>query len=390
MQPTASNSQDMHNRNLFQAKNNYLPINDHPTQGHQQPENPNQAANLTVDSTSNQIQENLNTKTDQTQTNKTEIKTNIEEMSLNELKEECRRRKLGVTGNKQKLIERIKSSMALPSHPQLNGVKSPDSGVNMDSSCSFGSKDQNLNNSVSNQKLKQTVNATRVGEQNIQKQPDTTTSSLDDFFNFLDIETLGADKKAEASKDQNSEHQVKLETSASKNTDNLSETKATLEMSLKNSAELLKQLSSIGQIEQMHQLESQMRESMQLIEKLKSASGNNNCGQQLMQPNACEVGNNFFQTINSYPNKLKTVTSIPSDLKQLGVGDGHETNSQNFQPNSSNNSHNLSYNQIQFSSQVHLKDKQDIPFNGKNVIWLLFKGPVHFIEIDFFMEIFFS
>lgn len=286
-------------------------------------------------------------------------------MSLNELKEECRRRKLGVTGNKQKLIERIKSSMALPSHPQLNGVKSPDSGVNMDSSSSYGTNDQNLNNSASNQKLKQTVNATRVGEQNVQKQPETTTSSLDDFFNFLDIETLGADKKAEASKDQ---AQVKLEPSASKNTDNLSETKATLEMSLKNSAELLKQLSSIGQIEQMHQLESQMRESMQLIEKLKSASGNNNCSQQLVQPSTCEVGNNFFQTINTYPNKLKTVTSIPSDLKQLGAGDGHESNAQNFQPNSSNNSHNLSYNQIQFSSQVHLKDNQDIPFNGKDVI----------------------
>jgi len=62
------------------------------------------------------------------------IGPNIEEMSLNELKEECRRRKLLVTGNKQKLIDRIRTSMT---SQLLNGVKSPDSGVNMDSSPNF-------------------------------------------------------------------------------------------------------------------------------------------------------------------------------------------------------------------------------------------------------------
>jgi len=47
------------------------------------------------------------------------IGPNIEEMSLNELKEECRRRKLLVTGNKQKLIDRIRTSMT---SQLLNGV----------------------------------------------------------------------------------------------------------------------------------------------------------------------------------------------------------------------------------------------------------------------------
>ncbi len=59
---------------------------------------------------------------------------NIEEMSLNELKEECRRRKLLVTGNKQKLIDRIRTSR---NSYHINGVKSPDSGVYMDSSPSL-------------------------------------------------------------------------------------------------------------------------------------------------------------------------------------------------------------------------------------------------------------
>ena len=65
--------------------------------------------------------------------------TNIEDMSLSVLKEECRRRKLLVTGNKQKLIDRIRASSVSLLTSQVNGVKSPDSGVNMDSSPSFTS-----------------------------------------------------------------------------------------------------------------------------------------------------------------------------------------------------------------------------------------------------------
>ncbi len=75
--------------------------------------------------------------------------TNIEDMTMSELKEECRRRRLHVTGNKPKLIERIKMNsnnvkLPTPESSSQNGyhdttqslqlVKSPDSGVNMDGS----------------------------------------------------------------------------------------------------------------------------------------------------------------------------------------------------------------------------------------------------------------
>ena len=65
----------------------------------------------------------------------------LEEMSVNQLREECARRKLPKNGVKQKLIDRLKSNLM---HQQTNGaaaaavtVKSPDSGINMDSSPSF-------------------------------------------------------------------------------------------------------------------------------------------------------------------------------------------------------------------------------------------------------------
>lgn len=61
-------------------------------------------------------------------------------------------------------------------------------------------------------------------------------------------------------------------TPSSSEENNLTKTAATLEMSLKNSAEILKQLSSVGNIEDLHKLERQMQESMQLIEKLKSTA----------------------------------------------------------------------------------------------------------------------
>ena len=174
--------------------------------------------------------------------------------------------------------------------------------------------------------------------------------------------------------------QTKQMCEALRNADNLSETKATLEISLKNSAELLKQLSSIGQIEQMHQLETQMRESMQLIEKLKSASGSQQMEQQQLvnspttttTTTAVAAASSFFQTINTYPNKLKTVTSIPSDLKQLEAA-GHEVNAHGFHPSGSSA---LGYNQVHFSSQVHLKNAYNIPFTNKNVIACLWRAQI--------------
>ena len=76
-----------------------------------------------------------------TTTNNKPLKS-IEEMTMNELKEECRRRKLNVSGNKPKLIERIKASQQTAA---FQVVKSPDSGVgNMEYSPSFTSCKQTL------------------------------------------------------------------------------------------------------------------------------------------------------------------------------------------------------------------------------------------------------
>ena len=94
--------------------------------------------------------------------------------------------------------------------------------------------------------------------------------------------------------------------------DNITETAATLEISLKSSAELLKQLSSTGHIEHLHLLEKQMRESMQFIERLKSASNTPklNTFEHTDLPNPHgELNHN---------NKLRTINSMPSNLRELG------------------------------------------------------------------------
>ena len=318
---------------------------------------------------------------------------NVEEMSLNELKEECRRRKLLVTGNKQKLIDRIKLNMGNSAQPkptqqqqQQSIIKSPDSGVNMDSSPSFVSSEliffkcslfcskplinkhyrlgeQSPNNlGLSNMSAHQTgntkpklnnqksfngesVNKSTSQQQQQQQKQTKSSSSLDDFFNFLDIENLGA-SNTESTKTKTSnlvdnansinnnninvigsgqtESINKLE--PQNKSDNLCETAATLEMSLKNSAELLKQLSSIGQIEHLHQLENQMKESMQLIEKLKHASNKQqtNSIQQheytthethLFHHNHSSTHN--FQANSGGSSKLRPISSMPSNLTLL-------------------------------------------------------------------------
>lgn len=167
----------------------------------------------------------------------------------------------------------------------------------------------NLNNNNNSQLNKNVTNQ-------VQKAP--VTSSLDQFFESLNVEELGSTKASDSdahteikSKIDNCPQesqisqieskqieyisaQLKLDTFKSKeaflkheknkelknnskvepNENNLTETAANLEMSLKNSAELLKQISSIGKMEHLQQLEQQMQQSMQLIEKLKSASQN--------------------------------------------------------------------------------------------------------------------
>ena len=117
---------------------------------------------------------------------------------------------------------------------------------------------------------------------------------------------------------------------------NLNETTANLEMSLKNSAELLKQISSIGKMEHLQQLEQQMKQSMQLIEKLKSASQNSvsvvsvspqpplNHSVDILNN---QVGVNSNSTSMMTPSsvksdeisslKLRTINSMPCNLKEL-------------------------------------------------------------------------
>ena len=96
------------------------------------------------------------------------------------------------------------------------------------------------------------------------------------------------------------------------NVENLSETAATLEMSLKNSAELLKRLSSVGQMDQLQQLERTMKESMQLIERLKSASSR-------QQTPTCNQQVNQAQNSNQeFPTRLRMLNSMPSNLRDLG------------------------------------------------------------------------
>jgi hypothetical protein len=284
----------------------------------------------------------------------------LEEMSLNELREECVRRSLPKSGRpKQKLIERIKDHMIKSNnyrigisstdsssingitttttttttntasatavtvshiidaqyHRQLSSaIKSPDSGVNMDGPASFSmsttSCEQSPCSSVNSLNLPTACNNTngKKGILNNLAQKPKTVSSLDHFFESLNVEELGSSKACSAEINDNLNNsaseqqnkidlistQLKLDTFKSKealalahnNYNNncnsneanneeskqLTETAANLEMSLKNSAELLKQISSIGQMEHLQQLEQQMQQSMQLIEKLKSAS----------------------------------------------------------------------------------------------------------------------
>ena len=89
--------------------------------------------------------------------------------------------------------------------------------------------------------------------------------------------------------------------------DNITQTPASLEIQLKSSAELLKQLSSTGHIEHLHLLEEQMKRSMQVIERLKSASNT-------PKPNQHSFEQDNVDTIN----KLRTINSMPSNLRELG------------------------------------------------------------------------
>jgi len=144
--------------------------------------------------------------------------------------------------------------------------------------------------------------------------------------------------------------------------DNITETAATLEISLKSSAELLKQLSSTGHMEHLHLLEKQMKESMQHIERLKSANNN--------------------PPISQTNNKMRCVNSVPSNLKELNVQQKQYRliASNNFQT-----TYDLYSNQQQ-QQQLILNDAKNIPLT-KNVI----KKNFFFKLIQlFFKKFFFS
>lgn len=185
---------------------------------------------------------------------------NLEEMSVNKLREECSKRKLSKSGVKQKLVDRLKEYAKKELSKQV--IKSPDSGVNLDNSPSFAS-----------------CESSPIG-----KRQEPKLANLDSFFDVLNVETMGTDAGLVDEKD-------------------VSETALTLEQSLKNSAELLKQLSSAGQLDHLHKLEKQMQQSMQLIEKLKLASK--------------QSGSQSTEAI-SQANPLRVVNSMPSNLRDLG------------------------------------------------------------------------
>lgn len=315
--------------------------------------------------------ESLNTET----VNKPVVSTtpllNLEEMSVSKLREECARRKLSKTGVKQKLIERLKMNNSALLHSQQSEsqlqlqrqnsivIKSPDSGVNMDSSSSFASCEPSPCGSSVSSQIK-----TNTNSNSNKKTPLNTNSnnSLDEFFEFLNVENMGsANTGGRESKEKIGKHeietlstQLQLDTFKTnlkhqqdklvhENEKDLSQTALTLEMSLKNSAELLKQLSSAGHVEHLHKLEQQMQQSMQLIEKLKLASSKQQ--QKQIQPEQRNVLNS-----NLNNNKIRIINSVPSNLDNLGI------TLENMQHYSSNN--NINKQNIPLLNQTLTKQCQ--------------------------------
>ena len=291
-------------------------------------------------------------------------------MSVNELKEECMRRKLTKSGTKPKLIERLRehilSSQNGEQHlqRQQSSAKSPDSGVNLDSSPSFMSCEpspcgsvnsstvssnlplfptKKLLNGAGQAQLKPKTGATTTTTSNT-----TTSSSLDNFFEFLNVEKLGANN-TECGENNNIEYLSKqlqldaLKTQVNgKEESNLSaaETAAHLEMSLN---EILKQLSSADNIDHLQKLEQKMQKSMQLIEKLKSQqqqpatsnqtaninnSNNNQIHHTQSSMNLGQNNKSFNGKVNGIGEmqtnsdaglgKIRVVNSMPCNLKELG------------------------------------------------------------------------
>lgn len=130
-----------------------------------------------------------------------ELPLNLEELSVSKLREECAKRKLSKTGVKQKLIERLKNNQ------KVNVAKSPDSGVNMDSSspslvsCEPSPCGSNVStNTAKQQQQQQQQQVKQNNNENSRK------NSLDDFFEFLNVESMGKNEI------ENLSNQLKLDT----------------------------------------------------------------------------------------------------------------------------------------------------------------------------------
>ena len=128
-------------------------------------------------------------------------------------------------------------------------------------------------------KVEETNVDERVGVKPIVKPIETLKKTPDNSHQISQIESkqieyisaqlkLDTFKSKEAFLKHEKNKELKNNSKVEPNENNLTETAANLEMSLKNSAELLKQISSIGKMEHLQQLEQQMQQSMQLIEKL--------------------------------------------------------------------------------------------------------------------------
>lgn len=140
---------------------------------------------------------------------------------------------------------------------------------------------------------------------------------------------------------------------------------ATLEMSLKNSTEILKQLSSVNNIEDLDKLERQMKESMQLVEKLKMQQQQ----QQQHHQNSPPLSNDNDNSTN----KLRLINSLPSDMNLGGIDIKKQdsnvyqfeglmrelTSSTNTEPNLTPQINHMDWNNTELMAIYHELDQHD-------------------------------
>jgi len=222
------------------------------------------------------------------------------------------RRKLPKTGVKQKLIERLKNSNSQLQRQQsiastASTVKSPDSGVNLDVSPSLQSCEPSPCNSK-NSIIVNRLNPLHNGQKQPTKQQFVVPSSMTIPLNGSETPI---DSFLELNQ-QNMNHQLEENGQMSQTAASIGPPQnlaATLEMSLKNSTEILKQLSSVNNIEDLDKLERQMKESMQLVEKLKMQQQQQ---QQQHHQNSPPLSN------DNSTNKLRLINSLPSDMNLGG------------------------------------------------------------------------